>query len=54
MQSHPEYSMCMYNAIKLDCITGKETFLHSFEKEGTYTQKEQLEEMHTENEIVIL
>ena len=42
MELHPDYSMCMHNAIKLDCITGKETCLNSFEKEGTYSQEEHL------------
>lgn len=42
MESHPEYSMCMHNAIKRDCTTGKETLLNSFPEEGTYTQEEQI------------
>lgn len=42
MESHPEYSMCMHNAVKLNYETGEEKLLDTFPEEGTYSQKEQI------------
>ncbi len=42
LEAHEEYSMCMSNAVKLNCMTGEETLLNTFPKEGTYSQEEQV------------
>lgn len=42
MENHPDYSMCMHNAIKLNNETGEKQLLNTFPKSGTYTQKEQI------------
>lgn len=42
LESHEDYSMCMHNAIQLNCLTGEEKLLNTFPKEGTYSQEEQV------------
>lgn len=42
LEAHPDYSMCMHNAVKLNFETGEETLLNTFSQDGTYSQKEQI------------
>ena len=42
LEKHPDYSMCMHNAIKFNNETGEKKVLNTFPKDGTYTQEEQI------------
>ena len=42
LEAHEEYSMCMHNAIQLNCATGEEKLLNTFPEDGTYSQEEQV------------
>lgn len=42
LEMHEEYSMCMHNAIQLNCATGEEKLLNTFPEDGTYSQEEQV------------
>lgn len=42
MEKHSEYGMCLHNAIKLNDATGEKRVLKTFEKEGTYSQRDQI------------
>lgn len=42
LEAHPEYSLCMHNAVKRNYETGEEKLLDTFPEEGTYSQKEQM------------
>lgn len=42
LETHDEYSMCIHNAEKLDCMTGERKILDTFPEDGTYSQKEQI------------
>ncbi|MCI8490132.1 MAG: glycosyltransferase [Lachnospiraceae bacterium] len=42
LEAHPEYSMCMHNAIKLNYETGEEKLLDTFPEDGTYSQEQQI------------
>lgn len=42
LEAHPDYSMCMHNAVMKDEITGETKLLDSFPDDGTYTQEEQV------------
>ena len=43
MEAHPDYSMAMHNAWKIDMQSGTKVLLDTFPKSGTYSQKEQIE-----------
>lgn len=42
LESHSDYSLCMHNAVKWNYETNKKINLDTFEKTGTYDQKEQI------------
>ena len=42
LESHKDYSVCMHNAMRLNCETGEECLLDTFPCDGTYSQKEQV------------
>lgn len=42
LELHEDYSMCMHNAIQMNCLTGEEKLLNTFPREGTYSQEEQV------------
>lgn len=42
LETHTDYSMCMHNAVKLNYVTGERKLLNTFEKSGTYGQREQI------------
>lgn len=42
LEAHEEYSMCMHNAVKWNCVTDEKTVLNTFPKDGTYSQEEQI------------
>ena len=42
MEAHEEYSMCLHNAVQLNCMTGERTLLDTFPGDGTYSQEDQI------------
>ena len=42
MEAHPECSLYMHNAWRLDVLTGKKELLNTFPKSGCYSQREQV------------
>ena len=42
MESHPQYSLYMHNAWRLDVQTGEKVLLNTFPKSGCYSQMEQV------------
>lgn len=43
MEGHPDYSMCMHNAVKVNYETGEKVWLNTFEEDGTYSQEDQIQ-----------
>lgn len=42
LESHDEYSMCMHNAVKWNCVSGEKQLLDTFPEDGTYSQEKQI------------
>ena len=42
LESHPEYSLCMHNAVKQNYETGEEKMLDTFPEDGAYSQEDQI------------
>lgn len=42
LETHDSYSMCMHNAVKLNCETGEKRLLDTFQEDGCYSQEEQV------------
>ena len=42
LEKHPEYTMCIHNAIKWNYETGEKKRLDTFLEDGTYEQKQQI------------
>lgn len=42
LETHPDYSMCIHNAVRLNYETGEEKLLDTFPEDGVYGQEEQI------------
>ena len=42
LEAHEDYSMCLHNAVKINCETGEKHLLNTFRETGTYDQREQI------------